>query len=237
MSTERPQPDLARQRRRRHVHERQAVIFGVLLAGLGVSALGAAAVYTGNLELPFLSRDFSSPAPTGLAAADSPCPPEGATPVPYGEILVNVYNGTSRVGLAGDTADSLAARGFSIGTQANASASGYESFDGTARIQFGTAGVAAAYTLAAQFDSPLLVLDTREDATVDVVIGSGYNALVAAADVTLVADQPFATPEGCVPLDQVTPVAVATPTAAPATEEPAAEEQPAEGTEEQPAEG
>ncbi|HEY0187639.1 MAG TPA: LytR C-terminal domain-containing protein [Cellulomonas sp.] len=218
MSTERPQPDLARQRRRRHVHERQAVIFGVLLAGLGISALGAAAVYTGNLDLPFLSRGFSSPEATGLAAAESPCPPEGATPVTYSEVVVNIYNGTNRVGLAGDTADALSARGFTIGTQSNASSQGYDSYDGTARIQFGTAGVAAAYTLAAQFDSPLLVLDAREDTTVDVVIGSDYNALVETSDVALVSGEPFTAPDGCVPLDEVTPVAVATPTASATTD-------------------
>jgi hypothetical protein len=210
MTSERPAPDLARQRRRRHVHERQAVIFGVLLAGLGVAGLGAAAVYTGNLELPFLARGFSSPEPTGLAAADSPCPPEGATPVPYG-------------------ASALAARGFVIGTQANASAQGYTGYDGTALIQFGSQGVAAAYTVAAQIDSPLLVMDDRGDASVDVVVGSSYNALVAAADITLAADQPFAVPAGCVPLDQVTPVAMPTPTAAPETTETAPEEGAVEG--------
>ncbi|MET0433121.1 MAG: LytR C-terminal domain-containing protein [Cellulomonas sp.] len=218
-------PDAARQRRRRHTRERQAVVFGVLLGGLAVAAFGAAAVYTGNISLPFLSRDFSSPEPTGLAAVNSPCPPEGATPVPYGQVTVNVLNGTSRVGLAGDTASALASRGFVIGQQLNASQMGYSTYTGNALIQFGTQGVAAAYTVAAQFDTPQLVLDTREDASVDVVVGSTYNALVAAADVVLVADQPFAVPEGCIALDQVTPVAQATPP--PAAEEPAAEEQPA----------
>src|SRR6478736_1217547 len=207
MSTDRT-PDAARQRRRRHTRERQAVVFGVLLGGLAVAAFGAAAVYTGNVSLPFLSRDFSSPEPTGLAAVNSPCPPEGATPVPYGQVTVNVLNGTNRVGLAGDTASALASRGFVVGQQLNASQMGYTTYTGTA-----------------QFDTPQLVLDTRADATVDVVVGSTYNALVAAADVVLVADQPFAVPEGCIALDQVSPVAQATPP--PATEAPAAEEQPA----------
>src|SRR6478736_1064349 len=209
MSTDRT-PDAARQRRRRHTRERQAVVFGVLLGGLAVAAFGAAAVYTGNVSLPFLSRDFSSPEPTGLAAVNSPCPPEGATPVPYGQVTVNVLNGTNRVGLAGDTASALASRGFVVGQQLNASQMGYTTYTGTALIQFGTQGVAAAYTVAAQFDTPQLVLDTRADAT---------------ADVVLVADQPFAVPEGCIALDQVSPVAQATPP--PATEAPAAEEQPA----------
>lgn len=218
MSTDRT-PDAARQRRRRHTRERQAVVFGVLLAGLGVAAAGAGAVYTGNLELPFLTRDFSSPEPTGLAVADSPCPPEGATPVPYGQITVNVYNSTNRVGLAGDTGDALESRGFVIGTEANARGAGYTAYPDTALIQFGAQGVAAAYTVAAQFDSPQLVLDTREDATVDVVVGAAFNNLVAAADVVLTPDQPFAVPEGCIALDQVTARPQPTPTA-PATTPP-----------------
>ena len=218
-------PDAARQRRRRHTRERQAVVFGVLLGGLAVAAFGAAAVYTGNVSLPFLARDFSSPEPTGLAAVNSPCPPEGATPVPYGQVAVNVLNGTNRVGLAGDTAAALASRGFTIGQQLNASQMGYSTYAGTALIQFGTQGVAAAYTVAAQFDTPQLVLDTRADASVDVVVGSTYNSLVAAADVVLVADQPFAVPEGCIALDQVTPVPQVTPP--PATDAPAPDEQPA----------
>ena len=214
-------PAAARQRRRRHTRERQAVVFGVLLAGLGLAAAGAGAVYTGNLELPFLTRDFSSPEPTGLAVADSPCPPEGATPVPYGQITVNIYNSTNRVGLAGDTGDALAARGFVIGDQANARGAGYAAYPDNALIQFGSQGVAAAYTVAAQFDSPQLVLDDREDASVDVVVGAAFNNLVAAADVVLAADQPFAVPEGCIALDQVTPRPRATPTAAPTTPPPA----------------
>ncbi|GIG35835.1 LytR C-terminal domain-containing protein [Cellulomonas pakistanensis] len=212
-------PDAARKRRRRHTRERQAVVFGVLLGGLAVAATGAAAVYSGGWSPPFLSRDFSSPEPTGLAAEDSPCPPEGATPVPYGQVTVNVLNGTNRIGLAGDTASALTSRGFVVGQQLNAGQMGYTTYTGTALIQFGTQGVAQAYTVAAQFDTPQLVLDTRADATVDVVVGSTYNALVAAADVTLQADQPFPVPEGCIALDQVSPVPQ--PTAPPATEAPA----------------
>lgn len=216
-------PDAARQRRHRHVRERQAVVFGVLLGGLAVAALGAAAVYTGSWTPPVLARGFSSPAPTGLAAANSPCPPEGATPVPYGQVTVNVLNSTSRVGLAGDTASALASRGFVVASQNNAAAMGYTGYDGTALIQFGTQGVAAAYTVAAQFDTPQLVLDTRADATVDVVVGKTYNALVAAADVVLVVDQPFAVPEGCIALDQVTAVPQPTPPPAPEETAPPAE--------------
>lgn len=219
MSPETP-TDPNRQRRRRHTRERQAVVFGLLLGVMAVSAFGAAAVYTGSLDLPFLSRGFSSPEPTGLAAANSPCPPDGAMPVAYGEVTVNVFNGTNRVGLAGDTANALAQRGFVIGNQGNAAAQGYSTdYNGTALIQFGTQGVAQAYTVAAQFETPLLVLDNREDATVDVLVGPAQNGLIPTADVQLAADQPIAAPEGCVALDQVSPQPQPTPSpAAEATE-------------------
>lgn len=227
-----PTPDAARQRRRRRTRERQAVVFGLLLGGLAVSAFGAAAVYTGSLSLPFLDRPFSSPEPTGLAAKDSPCPPEGATPVPRAEVALNVFNSTNRVGLAGDTADALAARGFAIGNEGNAGSQGYTAYRGTALIQFGTQGVAAAYTVAANFDTPQLVLDDREDASVDVVVGTEYGGLIAAADVALVADEPFAIPDGCIALDRVTPATRPVPpppTDAPAEGAAPEEEAPAEG--------
>ena len=50
--------DRARALRRRHMRERQAVVFGVLLAALAVIGLGAAAVYTGSLSLPFVEEEF-----------------------------------------------------------------------------------------------------------------------------------------------------------------------------------
>ncbi|MGV8978880.1 MAG: LytR C-terminal domain-containing protein [Cellulomonas sp.] len=195
MSTD---PDRARTLRRRHMHERQAVIFGVLLAGLAVSGLVAAAVYTGTLSVPFLARGFSSPPPEAGVTAP-PCPPEGAAPVPYAQVTVNVYNGAKVVGLAAQTATALTARGFVVATTANSS----EAVTGSARITFGAAGAAAGYTLAAQLDKPVLVLDARADATVDITVGSGYTGLVSADMITLDPAVPFAAPAGCVPISQI----------------------------------
>ncbi|WP_291798629.1 LytR C-terminal domain-containing protein [Cellulomonas sp.] len=196
MSTD---PDRARTLRRRHMHERQAVIFGVLLAALAVAGLGAAAVYTGTLGVPSLSRGFSSPAPAAGVTAP-PCPPEGAAPVPYAQVTVNVFNGAKVLGLAAQTATALTSRGFVVATTANSS----ETVTGTARIRFGAAGVAAAYTLAAQLSAAVLVLDARADATVDITVGTGYTGLIAADAITLDPAVPFAAPTGCVPISQIT---------------------------------
>lgn len=213
------------------MHERQAVIFGVLLAAVAFAGLGSALVYTGHMTVPFLDRGFSSPEPTAFVAADSPCPPAGALPVPYGEITVNVYNGTSRPGLANQTADALSSRGFVIASKATAP----ERLDGAPVVQFGATSVAAAYTLAAHLDGALLVLDDRADTTIDLTVGSTFNRLVDASAVTLAADVPLAVPAECTPLEQVVPIPapVATDDAAAAegepAEDPATEDAPAEG--------
>jgi hypothetical protein len=221
-------PDRARTLRRRHMHERQAVIFGVLLAGLALAGLGAAAVYTGTLGVPFLARGFSTPAPEAGTTA-VPCPPEGAAPVPYAQVTVNVFNGTGVPGLAAQTAAALTERGFVVGTTANSPAN----VTGTARLTFGAAGVAAAYTLAAQLDKPVLVLDPRADATVDMTVGTGYVGLVSADLIALDPAVPFAAPAGCVPISQITLAPVpATTTDAPVqdgAETPAPSDTPAAG--------
>lgn len=205
--------DRGRQLRRRHMHERQAVIFGVLLAGLALAGLGAAAVFTGSLDLPVFAREFAAePSPT--ATQDPyPCPPAGALPVPTNQISVKVYNATTRVGLAGATAASLAERGFVIVVTENAPAT----YDGKARIIFGTTGVAQAYTLAAHIDGAVLVLDARADATVDVALGGEFAELNPSDTVVLDPAVPLVAPEGCTPFDQVV-----APEAPAVTETPAA---------------
>jgi len=193
--------------RRRHMHERQAVIFGVLIAALAVIGLASAAVFTGRVDLGLFSRDFSAqPTPTPTVAP-YPCPPSGALPVAYSDVLVNVYNATTQVGLAGDTAEALRTRGFTPGVADNAPA-----YSGVARVAFGPAGVAAAYTVAAQLPSAELVYDAREDGSVDLTLGSQFVGLTPADQVVLDATQPLPAPEGCTPFDAIQPT-VAPPSA------------------------
>ncbi len=199
----------ARNLRRRHMHERQAVVFGVLLAFLALAFVTAAAIYSGKLEMPWASREFQSE-PTPTPTRDViPCPPAGALPVAADQITVNVYNGTEISGLARTTADALTERGFLVATTANA----LGSFDGTARIDFGYSGVAQAYTIAAQVDDAVLHLDTRPDATVDVVLGSAFLALKAPENVGLDPAVPLVGASGCTPLETLDPPAA--PTTAP----------------------
>lgn len=208
-----PPADRERALRRRHKHERQAVIFGSLVAGLAVAALGSAAVYTGVVAAPFLDREFSSP-PVEEAAElpDPPCPPEGTLPAAYNTIQVNVFNGADRAGLAGDTSEALAARGFIVLSTGNYPAT----LPGSAQLTFGEAGIAAAYSLAAQLDGPALVLDTRADTSVDLVLGKTFTALLDPATIVLDPAAPLVGVTGCVPLEQARESAIPAPTPTPA---------------------
>ncbi len=194
--------DPARQRilRHRHKRERQALIFGGLIAGLAVAAFIASAIFTGTINPPF-ARGFSSDAPKVATDAPVPCPPKGAKPMAYKDVQVNVLNATKTAGLAGATATNLTARGFTVLGTGNYPSTVPDSV----RIMFGANGLVAAYTVSAQFDKPSLVLDARTDATVDIAVGDLFTSLLAPDKVTVTPGSPLAAYAGCVPIASITP--------------------------------
>ncbi|WP_043346465.1 LytR C-terminal domain-containing protein [Beutenbergia cavernae] len=196
--TSAPTDEAARRRaaRRRHLQQRQTVIFGGLLAVLGVVALAAAGVFTGILPSP-IDPPFSTPEPTDTALPP-PCPAADALPVAFSEVTVNVYNGTTRAGLAGSTAEQLAALGVLINSELNNPGGHYE---GVTDIQVGAAGVTAGYTIAALFPEATITLETnRTDAAVNVVLGDGFEAMSDPAEAALDPETPIAAPAGCEPV-------------------------------------
>ncbi len=178
--------------RRRHLLERQAVIFGGLIAALLGLALVGLAVWFGAIPSP-VSVPFETPPPPGGSAAP-PCPPQDARPVAYDRITVNVYNGTTRGGLAAATAAELAGRGLTIGARAN---DPYGRYDGATLVRTGPAGIAEAYTVAAIFPDATIQLDVREDTSVDVTLGTEYDAMRPPQEAQLNPEQPIPAPEGC----------------------------------------
>ncbi|MBO0899082.1 LytR C-terminal domain-containing protein [Cellulomonas sp. zg-ZUI22] len=217
--------DRARALRRRHMHERQAVVFGVLLAGLAVSGLGAAALYTDSLSLPFLEREFTALPTEAAEDVRTYCPPEGALPVATNQITVDVYNGAGIDGLAGQAASLLTERGFVIGQTENAA-----KVSGVGRIIYGVAGSAAAYTLQAYVPDAVLTPDTRQDALVDLVVGSEFVGLAPQEEVLLDPATPLVGPAGCIPFQEFADAAAEQAAAEqPAAEQPAAEQPAAEG--------
>lgn len=191
--------DRARQLRRRRRHERQAVVFGGLIAAMAVAALGATAVYTGIVDAPF-TREFTTLEPETPAAARvaPPCVPDETLPVAYTDITVRVLNGTSRAGLAGETANELTSRGFVVTGTDNTE----DPVVGTAVVHVGPAGVAAGYTLAAHIEGARIQLDTREDGSVDLLLGSEWTEMIDPSTVPLTPDAPLTPVPDCVPVDE-----------------------------------
>lgn len=184
----------ARAARRRHLQQRQTVIFGTLVAVLLVAALLGGAMWSGVIPSP-----VNVPINSGEAGAEPepvvpPCPPEDTLPVPYSEISANVYNGTDRQGLASQTAASLQNLGIATGDGENG-----PSYGGVVRLTTGVAGVAAAYTIAPLFSASQIVVDAREDDSVDVLLGAEYESLVTGGESTLDPEEPIPAPENCQP--------------------------------------
>lgn len=189
-----PLEEYERQRavRRRHLLERQAVIFGGLIATLLTLLVAGLAVWFGAVPSP-VSVPFESPTPVDTTVA-APCPPADAPPVPYNEITLNVYNGTTRGGLAAATAGELAARGFQIAARAN---DPFGRYDGATLLRAGATGLDEAYTVAALFPDAVVQLDIREESTVDVTLGSLYDGMRPAQEAELDPGQPIPAPPGC----------------------------------------
>lgn len=210
MTTHPPPTEAQRQRalRRRHQRERQAVVFGALIAGLVLVGLGAAAVYSGVVSSPF-KRAFSTPTPTVEVSQPIPCLPDGTLPVAYKDVSMRILNGTDQAGLANEVATAFKERGFTVTGTGNFTP---RPLAATVRVVAGPNGLAAAYTLAAQVVNARIALDGRADASVDLVVGKDFTALLDPSLVTLSPDKPMASQVGCVPLETIVPK---TPPAAP----------------------
>lgn len=192
--------------RRRRKHERQAVVFGLLIALLAITGLGAVALYTGAIESPFdqpihtpgAATDGEAPTPPCLPAVEDQ--PDGPLPVPYAEVEVRVINASTTSGLAGAYSEVLEDRGFTVDFTGNLARA-----ITTSELRFGVDGIVHAYTLAAHFPEIRMVLDDREDAVVDVLLGEEYERPVPVDDVPLRADQPLQNWPGCRPAAELTP--------------------------------
>ncbi|MFJ1705476.1 LytR C-terminal domain-containing protein [Kitasatospora sp. NPDC088346] len=124
----------------------------------------------------------SSPAagagsPAAPAAPGAPAATSTAVPQPQA-VTVNVYNATGKSGLAARTADELKARGFTVGAVGNAPTALDKKVPGTVQVISGPAGIGGATLVGSQVAGATTTADTRADATVDLVIGDAYTAML-----------------------------------------------------------
>lgn len=194
--------DIVRRRRR----ERQLLVFGVLFIALaGVGAL-AVAVFQGRVDAPIQrafvtpAEDFSSTVTLACAPAD-PVTGEPALPMLPEEIPLRVLNATDKRGLAGTTLEVLSGRGY-VALQATNSNTSYAE---AVRIQFGENGLRQAYSLAAAFPEVEFVIDNRESAVVDVILGERFEITQMRPQYAPELDPtiPLTAPGQCLPVDLV----------------------------------
>lgn len=168
---------IARRRRLRH-----RIVIGFLVFLLLLGVLFGVAVLRGWIVLS---------TPSSAPTASTECPAGPFTYQPPDTVTVNVFNTTPTQGLATQVSDALAERGFQRGTVGNSTVN-REGM--TAIITSGPSGEAAAFTLQQQIPGTQYVQDARADASVDVVLGSGYTALVPADKVSTAATGPMSCP-------------------------------------------
>jgi hypothetical protein len=143
----------------------------VLLLGLIVGAvITALAIVNGQLRIPAAEV---SDEPAAL------CPAASFDYTPNEKINLNVFNSTSRPGLARTVADELLGRKFVVGAVANTDA-GYR---GVAAVLSGAAGQSAAFSVQRNVPGSDYFQDGRADASVDLILAGDYKALAAADQV------------------------------------------------------
>lgn len=183
---------------RRHRRERQVLVFGILVIAIAMVVFISMGIYKGTIQGPF-NVGFVTPSADFTSSINTVCPPSGSLPLETGQVAVRVLNGTDKPGIASNTLEDLEGRGF-VGLGAG---NWYGVYGKTARIMFGETGIQKAYTLALQFKDAELILDTRENATVDVVLGPDFTGLVKRLDPQLNPDTPLTANVPCLPFNQV----------------------------------
>ncbi|MCL1898194.1 MAG: LytR C-terminal domain-containing protein [Micrococcales bacterium] len=153
---------------RRNLVIRQALIYGLLVSAFVVVGVASYGMFTGRID-PWFAQDFTGKPSPSVEVLPQPCPlsPASVFPEPS-SIEVNVLNASGKAGAAKAGAGVLELLGF----QALAANSSSGNYDGGIKVVSGIAGVDMAYALLKVLpESTILVMDVRNDASVDVVLG------------------------------------------------------------------
>ncbi|GAA2869467.1 hypothetical protein GCM10010523_31970 [Paenarthrobacter ilicis] len=148
--------------RRRLLH---GIVLVLLVGVIAAGAVGAWAVMNGVIKVP---TAIASKAPTSL------CPTATFDYLPNETVNLNVFNATSRSGLAGTVAAEFTARGFKVASVANSQTA----YSGVGAVVSGAKGQAAAFNIQRNLAGTDYFQDNREDGSVDVILTPGYEGLV-----------------------------------------------------------
>ena len=159
-----PQKTLVSSHRRRQRRRAAITLTFVGLAMIGTFTY-AAAYFQGWVA-------FGTPPPVASPACQSAAPAKVLAP---GAVTINVYNATSRDGLAASVAKSLRRQGFKVHTIANDPLG--KDIGGVGEVRHGPPGAAGATLAALTIPGATVVLDDRANTTVDVVLGNRFSAL------------------------------------------------------------
>lgn len=117
----------------------------------------------------------------GKPVTNAACDEVATRIVTPGMVSINVYNATSRDGLAASVAELLQAQGFKVDKVGNDPLG--RSILGVGEVRRGPTGASGATLVATRLRGVNVVSDNRTDTTVDIVLGNRYRALSPAPKV------------------------------------------------------
>jgi hypothetical protein len=163
-------------RRRRTI----AVALGGLLV-LGVGAYGLVNLVTAPAQNAAAACRAEDPAHAMAMQEKARAAAEASAAAAGPKFTLNVYNSTTRHGLAANTAAELKARGFVIGQVTNDPLKANLSV--SAQVRGGKASAAELREVAAEVAGAQIQTDGRNDPSVDLVLGTGFTALASVQQV------------------------------------------------------
>jgi len=135
------------------------------------------------ISVPYIQRIVHAafyPAPAAPKAK-----PKKTAPIPAAStVTVDVYNGGSKGGLAGDVSQALVSRGYKAGAVENATAQSQPVKPGS-QVFYGAGAAANAAKIAAEFGTTAIALASLPAGHVEILIGSTVTAVPAALDAAL----------------------------------------------------
>lgn len=187
----------ARAEYRKQHQQRQTIIFGGISIVLALLMLLASAWWVGLVPFPF-DREFTrAEAPKEV----TPCIDPGTASVENSAITVNVYNGTTRNGLARAVANKLTQFDVAVSSEANW---GGGTVTKAATIYASPDALVEAYTLRRMFiDADITLNNNATTQVLDVVVGEEFTRLVDDPTLeTLTAGQPMEPMASCTEVDR-----------------------------------